>query len=155
MKTNQKKPAETQIVIEESELIRFLQTGEGAELIGKAYNLPVVEFLNFVKNSQLMKREPTNTKQSGMLSVNFIANLYNGNFTAEFFSELMVCMRCLFLYKLYTHAPNCRQVLKNYNRSLKLSKILLKILFCFYKSVPNVYSSLAYRNSTKHVYALS
>lgn len=55
--SNSKKP-QAQIIIEEAELIRFLQTGEGAELIGKAYNVPVTGFLDFVKNFQLSKKEP-------------------------------------------------------------------------------------------------
>lgn len=55
--SNNKKP-QAQIIIEEAELIRFLQTGEGAELIGKAYNVPVTGFLDFVKNFQLSKKEP-------------------------------------------------------------------------------------------------
>ena len=42
----------TQIVIEEAELIRFLQTGEGAELIAKAYNISLNEFNNFITQAK-------------------------------------------------------------------------------------------------------
>ena len=42
----------TQIIIEEAELIRFLKTREGADLITKAYNIPVQEFHNFVNTTR-------------------------------------------------------------------------------------------------------
>lgn len=45
-------PPSSPIVIEESELIRFLQSAEGIEMIGKAYSVRVSDFLDFVDSSK-------------------------------------------------------------------------------------------------------
>ena len=49
----------TQIIIEEAELVRFLQSDEGVDLIAKAHNVTVQQFHEFI--------ESTKQKQAGQL----------------------------------------------------------------------------------------
>lgn len=51
-----KEKPRTQIVIEEAELIRFLQTNEGAELIAKSYNIGVEEFHGFIQQMKYQNK---------------------------------------------------------------------------------------------------